>query len=110
MEEGNVPLSKYFESDIEVGGQIVHCIGILVKKDKVPLVDSRGRKAKTPALLRSDLIRIAVNEFCEKFSKECLRLFECPAGISPLWFSTLSLYYYAHIHQKSAGRGIICKN
>ena len=101
IEEGNVPLSKHFECDIEVGGQIVHHVGILVKKDKVPLVDSKGRKAKTPALLGSNLIRIAVNEFCEKFSEECLRLFKCPAGISPLWFSTLCLYYFAYVHQKA---------
>ena len=101
MEEGNIPLSKHFECDIEVGGQVVHCVSILLKKDKVPLVNSKGRKAKTPALLDSNLIRIAVNEFCEKFGKECLQLFECPAGISPLWFSTLCLYYFAHIHQKA---------
>ena len=61
----------------------------------------KGRKAKTPALLGSNLIRIAVNEFCETFGEDCLRLFECPKGISPLWFSTLCLYYYAHIHKKS---------
>ena len=101
IEEGNVPLSKHFKCNIEVGGQIVHRVGILVKKDKVPLVDSKGRKAKTPALLGSNLIRIAVSKFCETFSKKCLRLFECPVGISPLWFSTLCLYYYAHVHKKS---------
>ena len=101
VEEGHVPLSKHFECDIEVGGQLVHRVGILVKKDKIPLVDSKGRKAKTPALLGSNLIRIAVNEFCETFGEDCLRLFECPQGISPLWFSTLCLYYYAHIHKKS---------
>ena len=79
----------------------MHRVGILVKKDKIPLVDSKDRKAKTPALLGSNLIRIAVNEFCETFGEDCLRLFECPNGISPLWFSTLCLYYYAHIHKKS---------
>ena len=26
---------------------------------------------------------------------------ECPKEISPLWFSTLCLYHYAHIHKKS---------
>ena len=83
------------------GGQLVHRVGILVKKDKIPLVDSKGRKTKTPALLGSNLIRIAVNEFCETFGGDHLRLFECPRGISPLWFSTLCLYYYAHIHKKS---------
>ena len=84
VEEGQVPLSKHFECDIEVGGQVVHRVGILVKKDKVPLIDSKGRKAKTPALLGSNLIRIALNEFCEMYGKESIRLFECPAGISPL--------------------------
>ena len=79
----------------------MHRVGILVKKDKIPLVDSKGQKAKTPALLDSNLIRIAVNEFCETFGEDCLQLFECPRGISPLWFSTLCLYYYAHIHKKS---------
>ena len=100
IEEGHVPLSKHFKYNIEVGGQLVHRVGILVKKDKIPLVDSKGRKAKTPALLGSNLIRIVVNEFCETFGGDRLRLFECPRGISPLWFSTLCLYYYAHIHKK----------
>ena len=100
VEEGHVPLSKHFECDIEVGGQLVHHIGILVKKDKIPLVDSKGRKAKTPALLGSNLIRIAVNEFCETYGKDYLRLFECPKGISPLWFSTLCFYYFVHNHKK----------
>ena len=53
VEEGHVPLSKHCECDIEVGGQVVHCAGILVKKYKVPLIDSNGRKPKTPALLGS---------------------------------------------------------
>ena len=101
VEEGHVPLSKNFECNIEVGGQLVHHVGILVKEDKIPLVYSKGQKAKTPALLGSNLIRIAVNEFCETFGEDCLRLFECLRGISPLWFSTLCLYYYAHIHKKS---------
>ena len=101
VEEGHVPLSKHFKCDIEVGVQLVHRVGVLVKKDKIPLVDSKGRKVKTPALLGSNLIRIAVNEFCETFGEDCLRLFECPKGISPLWFSTVCLYYYAHIHKES---------
>ena len=32
VEEGHVPLSKHFKCYIEVGGQLVHHIGILVKK------------------------------------------------------------------------------
>ena len=62
-------MSKHFECDIEVGGQMVHCVGVLVKKDKVPLVESKGKKARTPALHGSYLIRIAVNKFCENLVK-----------------------------------------
>ena len=100
VEEGHILLTRHFEVDIKVGGQLVHHVGILVKKDKVPLMDSKGRKAKTSALLGSNLICIALNEFCETFGEEPLRLFECPIGISPLWFSTLCLYYYAHAFEK----------
>ena len=39
--------------------------------------------------------------FVKLFGEDCLRLFECPRGISPLWFSTLCLYHYTHIHKKS---------
>ena len=63
VEEGHVPLERHFEVDVEVGGQTVHRVGILVKKDKIPLIDSKGRKAKTPALLGSNLIHLALKEF-----------------------------------------------
>ena len=101
VEEGHIPLTRHFECDIEVGGQVVHRVGILVKKDKVPLIDSKGKNAKTPPLLDSNLISLALNKFCETFGEECIRLFECPVGISPLLFSTLCLYYYAHIAKKA---------
>ena len=101
VEEGHVPLERHFEVDVEVGGQTVHRVGILVKKDKIPLIDSKGRKAKTPALLGSNLIHLALKEFCEIHGEDSVRLFECPLGISPLWFSTLCLYYYAHFFKKT---------
>ena len=33
IEKGIVPLSKHFKCDIEVDGQMVHRVGIFVKKD-----------------------------------------------------------------------------
>ena len=112
IEEGHVPLSKHFECDIEVGGQLVHHVGILVKKDKIPLVDSKGRKAKTPALLGSNLIRKAVNEFCETFGEDCPTVISNVLGeLALLWFSTLCLYYYTHIHKKSeVGASLVKSN
>ena len=43
VEDGCIPLTKYFSVDIQVGGRLVHDIGILIKKDNIPLTDSRGR-------------------------------------------------------------------
>ena len=34
VEDGCVPLTKYFSVDIQVGDRLVHNIGVLVKKDK----------------------------------------------------------------------------
>ena len=43
VEDGCVPLTKYFSVDIQVSGRLVHDIGILVKKDNIALTDSKGR-------------------------------------------------------------------
>ena len=83
VEEGHVLLTRHFEVDVEAGGQVIHQVRIFVEKDKIPLLDSKGRKAKMPAFLTSNLIRIALNEFSELFGLY-LCLFECPVGISLL--------------------------
>ena len=43
VEDGCVPLTKYFLVDIQVRGRLVHDTGILIKKDNIPLTDSKGR-------------------------------------------------------------------
>ena len=43
VEDGCVPLTKYFSVDIQVGGRLIHDIGILIKKDNIPLTDSKGK-------------------------------------------------------------------
>ena len=56
VEDGCVPLTKYFLVDIQVGGRLVHDTGILVKKDNIPLTDSKGRSTRAPAILDCNLI------------------------------------------------------
>ena len=46
VEEGHVPLTKHFECDIEVGGQLVHCVGILVKRTKFLLSIQKAERLK----------------------------------------------------------------
>ena len=41
VEDGCVPLTKYFLVDIQVRGRLVHDTGILIKKDNIPLTNSK---------------------------------------------------------------------
>ena len=36
-----------------------------------------------------------MEEFIRDHSETCLKLFECPTGVDPLYFSTLCVYFYA---------------
>ena len=35
-----------------------------------------------------------MEEFIRDRGETCLKLFECPAGVDPLYFSTLCVYFY----------------
>ena len=85
--------------DIQVRGRLIHDIGILVKKDNIPLTDSKGRSTRDPAILGCNLIQKGMKEFIRDHGETCLALFECPAGVDPLYFSTLCVYFYPE-HQK----------
>ena len=56
VEDRCVPLTKYFSVDIQVKGRLIHDTGILVKKDNIPLTDSKGRSTQAPAILGCNLI------------------------------------------------------
>ena len=99
VEDGCVPLTKYFSVDIQVGGRLIHDIGILIKKDNISLTDSKGRSTQAPAILGCNLIRKGMEEFIRDHGETCLELFECPTRVDPLYFSTLYVYFYAE-HQK----------
>ena len=76
-------------------GRLVHDIGILVKKDNIPLTDPKGRSTRTPTILGCNLIRKGLEEFIRDHGETGLKLFECPVGVDPLYFSTLCVYFYA---------------
>ena len=63
VENGQVPLSKYFEMDVEIRRFKIPQVGFLVKRDKAPLVDSKGKKTKLPAIAGCNLIILGMEEF-----------------------------------------------
>ena len=86
VKDGQVPLSKYFEMDVEICGFKIPQVGFLVKRDNAPLVDSKGKKTKLPAIAGCNLIRLGMEEFIRVHGFEPLNLFECPTGCDPLLF------------------------
>ena len=95
VEDGCVPLTKYFAVDIQVGGRLVHDVGVLVKADTLALTDSNGKTTRAPAILGCNLIRKGMEEYIRDHGQTSLELFECPQGVDPLYFSTLCVYFYA---------------
>ena len=95
VEDGCVPLTKYFAVDIQVRGRLVHDVGVLVKADTIKLTDSNGKSTRAPAILGCNLIRKGLEEYIRDHGQTSLELFECPRGIDPLYFSTLCVYFYA---------------
>ena len=89
VEDGCVPLTKYFSVDIQVGGRLVHDTGILVKKDNIPLTDSKGRSTQAPTILGCNLIRKGKEEFIRDHGETCL---ECLSAQLE-WTHCISAHY-----------------
>ena len=94
VEDGQVPLSKYFEMDVEIRGFKIPQVGFLVKKDNAPLLDSKGKSSRLPAIAGCNLIRLGLEEFIRQYSHAPFELFECPKDFDPLLFSTFCVYFY----------------
>ena len=105
VEDGQVPLSKYFEVDVEICGFRIPQVGVLVKKNNAPLVDPKGKSTKLPAIAGCSLIRQGMEEFIRVHGFEPLNLFECPTGFDPLLFSTFCVYYYTEREKEKEKEG-----
>ena len=112
VEDGQVPLSKYFEMDVEIRGFKIPQVGFLVKKDNAPLLDSKGKSSRLPAIAGCNLIRLGMEEFIRQYSHAPFELFECPKDFDPLLFSTFCVYFYTEREKGtkcSSGRKITCR-
>ena len=100
VEDGQVPLSKYFEMDVEIRGFKIPQVGFLVKKDNAPLLDSKGKSSRLPAIAGCNLIRLGMEEFIRQYSHAPFELFECPKDFDPLLFSTFCVYFYTECEKE----------
>ena len=96
-----IPLSKYFSCDINIGGMKIPEVGILVKTD-CQLTTSKGVKTRLPVIVGCNLFRLATFKFIRDYGEEALKLFECPQHVDPLFFSCILLYYYSKENRRNA--------
>ena len=96
VEDGCVPLTKYFSVDIQVSGRThSRYWHFSLKRTTYLSLIPRGRSTQAPVILGCNLIRKGMEEFIRDHGETCLKLFECPAGVDQLYFSTLCVYFYA---------------
>ena len=89
VEDGCVPLTKYFSVDIQVGGRLIHDTGILIKKDNIPLTNSKGRSTRAPAILGCNLIRKGMEELIRIIVRHVLNCL----SVQLEWTHCISAHY-----------------
>ena len=101
VEDGQVPLSKYFEMDVEIRGFKIPQVGFLVKKDNAPLLDSKGKSSRLPAIAGCNLIRLGMEEFIQTYTAihhlSCLNAQKTSTHYS---FQLFCVYFYTEREKK----------
>ena len=107
LEEQEKIKSRYpgiFTCDITIGGFTIPEVGILVKTDR-QLTSSKGVKTRLPVIVGCNLFKLATRRFIRDYGEEALKLFECPKGIDPLFFSCVLVFYYGELARESNSLG-----
>ena len=90
---GKLPISMYVKLDLDFLGIVVPKVGVLVTKEPNELLET-CHKTKLSGMVGWNLIKLAYEVFMKNNGVLCLENFDCPAGVSPLLFSQLCVYYH----------------
>ena len=105
MNGGDIPITRYFEKDIAFLGLRVPRVRFLVVKDPSALLKTK-KKTKLPGIIRWNLVKLAFQEFVQKYLVAVFNSFQCPQDIDPLLFSQLCVYYCTDV-KPAAGNELI---
>ena len=93
-ENGVIPVTDYFEVDVNFCGFIIPAVGFLVIKDPGTVVSS-AKPLGLPGVVGSNMLRLGVERFVSLYSDKPLKNFERPSSVHPLIFAELCMYYHA---------------
>ena len=86
INNGSMPVLRYFEADIQLLSFEVLCIGFLVVEDP--------NTTQLPGVIGCNLVCLG----CEEFGKQCgfnwFENFNCPASVHPVVFSQCRTFYH----------------
>ena len=83
---GVMPVSRYFEADINLLGFRVPKVGFLVVKDPNTLLEPQC-STLLPGVISCNLIHLGCEEFGKLHGFECFKNFQCPPSVHPVVFS-----------------------
>ena len=92
-------MKKYVELDINFWGLKVLNVGFLILEEPNQVLDKK-HQTKLPEIIGWNLIWLTYKVFVDKYGEGIFISFECLAGVNPLLFSQLFLYFYAEISRE----------
>ena len=95
-ENGQIPVTDYFEADVNFHGFTIPSVGFLVIKDPSTVVKA-AKPLGLPGVVGSNLLRLGVEQFAKEYSIQPLKNFDRPESVHPLTFAELCMYYHAKV-------------
>ena len=90
---GAMPVSRYFEADINLLGFRVPKVGFLVVKDPNTLLEPQCA-TQLLGVIGCNLIHLGCEEFGRQYGFECFENFQCPSSVHPVVFSQFCTFFH----------------
>ena len=90
---GVMPVSRYFEADVNLLGFRVPKVGFLVVKDPNTLLEPQ-HSTQLPGVIGCNLICLGCKEFGKLHGFECFENFQCPSSVHPVVFSQFCTFFH----------------
>ena len=82
---GKLHISIYVELDLDFLGIVGPKVGVLITKEPNELLET-CHKTKLSGVVGWNVIKLAYEVFVKNYGVLCLENFDCPTGLSPLFF------------------------
>ena len=90
---GVMPVSRYFEADINFLGFRVPKVGFLVVKDPNTLLEPQ-HATQLPGVIGCNLKCLRCKEFSKVHGFKCFKNFQCPSSVHPVVFSQFCTFFH----------------